>query len=32
MALESAWQPLTVEKFFQGEEQKEEKNYLFPLS
>ncbi len=32
MALESAWQPLMVEKFFQEEEQKEEKSYLYPLS
>jgi len=32
MALESAWQPLMVEKFFLEEEQKEGKNYLYPLS
>ncbi len=32
MASESAWQPLMVEKFFLEEEQKEGKNYLYPLS
>ncbi len=32
MALESAWQPLMVERFFLEEEQKEEKSYLYPLS
>jgi len=32
MALESVWQPLMVEKFFQEEELKEEKNYQYPLS
>jgi len=32
MALENAWRLLMVEKFFLEEEQKEEKNYQFPLS
>ncbi|MCL4162775.1 UNVERIFIED_CONTAM: hypothetical protein GTU68_003347 [Idotea baltica] len=31
MGLESAWHPLTEEKFLLEEEPKEEKNYLYPL-
>lgn len=31
MVLENAWHPLTEEKFLLEEEQKEEKNYLYPL-